>query len=149
MLQICSMINSGKRKPFGVPMPQQAVLFAPDPEAPDVPDTLPALIRRLARILASLHGGAGSRQLFSYVSLDAWAPKDHPHRLIRVIVDGVLTELSGEVDRLYAATGRPSIPPEKLLRAASSSLLHDPLRTPADGAAGLQASVPLVRRVVG
>jgi transposase len=55
--------------------------------------------------------------LFSYVSCEARVPADHPLRIIRAIVDEALGVLSETFDRLYAAQGRPSIPPEKLLRA--------------------------------
>jgi transposase len=55
--------------------------------------------------------------LFSYVSAEARVPADHPLRAIRASVDALLAEMSPEFDRLYAAVGRPSIPPERLLRA--------------------------------
>jgi transposase len=55
--------------------------------------------------------------LFSYVSCEARVPSDHPLRAIRAIADQALAQLSPELDRLYARIGRPSIPPEKLLRA--------------------------------
>ena len=55
--------------------------------------------------------------LFSYVSPDARVPADHPLRAIRALVDGLLREMSPDFDGLYAAVGRPSIPPERLLRA--------------------------------
>jgi transposase len=55
--------------------------------------------------------------MFSYVSPEQRIPKDHPLRAIRTLVNGVLDEMSREFDRLYAKTGRPSIPPERLLRA--------------------------------
>src|SRR5919197_6606030 len=55
--------------------------------------------------------------MFSYVSPEQRIPKDHPLRAIRALVDEVLGDMSREFDRLYAATGRPSIPPERLLRA--------------------------------
>jgi len=55
--------------------------------------------------------------LFSYVSCEARVPKDHPLRPIRAIVDEALEILSPEFEKLYAPIGRPSIPPEKLLRA--------------------------------
>ena len=58
-----------------------------------------------------------SEGLFSYVSCEARVPADHPLRPIRMIVDEALEVLSPEFDRLYAKMGRPSIPPEKLLRA--------------------------------
>lgn len=55
--------------------------------------------------------------MFSYVSPEQRIPKDHPLRRIRALATDVLTDMSGELDRLYAKTGRPSIPPERLLRA--------------------------------
>lgn len=55
--------------------------------------------------------------LFSYVSCEARVPSDHPLRPIRAIVDEALEVLSAEFDGLYSRIGRPSIPPEKLLRA--------------------------------
>ena len=55
--------------------------------------------------------------LFSYVSCEARVPWDHPLRPIRMIVDEALEVLSADFERLYARLGRPSIPPEKLLRA--------------------------------
>ena len=58
-----------------------------------------------------------SGSLFSYVSCEARVPADHPLRAIRAIVDEALEVLSPEFERLYSKTGRPSIAPEKLLRA--------------------------------
>ncbi len=55
--------------------------------------------------------------LFSYVDLESRVPARHPLRLIRGIVNDVLASLSGEFEKLYACQGRPSIAPEKLLRA--------------------------------
>ena len=55
--------------------------------------------------------------MWSYVSPEARVPQDHPLRPIRQMVDVVLTELSPRFAPLYATTGRPSIAPEKLLRA--------------------------------
>lgn len=55
--------------------------------------------------------------LFSYVSCEARVPLDHPLRRIRAIVDEALEVLSPEFAGLYSNVGRPSIPPEKLLRA--------------------------------
>lgn len=55
--------------------------------------------------------------LFSYVSLEDRVPPDHPLRTIRRVVNDVLCDLSGEFEKLYSRTGRPSIPPEQLLRA--------------------------------
>jgi transposase len=55
--------------------------------------------------------------LFSYVSCEARVPLGHPLRPIGKIVDEALGALSGEFEKLYAKFGRPSIAPEKLLRA--------------------------------
>jgi transposase len=55
--------------------------------------------------------------LFSYVSCEARVPVDHPLRVIRAVVDEALEALCGEFEQLYARVGRPSIAPEKLLRA--------------------------------
>ncbi len=58
-----------------------------------------------------------SGSLFSYVDLDVRVPETHPLRVIRSIVNDVLGSLSSEFEALYSPTGRPSIPPEQLLRA--------------------------------
>jgi transposase len=58
-----------------------------------------------------------TESLFSYLSCEARVPQDHPLRPIRTIVDQALTALSPGFDRLYSDLGRPSIAPEKLLRA--------------------------------
>ena len=58
-----------------------------------------------------------SGALFSYVDLEARVPKDHPLRPIREIANEALSGLSRAFSTLYAPLGRPSIPPEKLLRA--------------------------------
>jgi transposase len=55
--------------------------------------------------------------VFSYVAPEDRVPADHPLRPIRKAVDEVLRAMSREFDRLYAETGRPSIAPERLLRA--------------------------------
>ena len=56
-------------------------------------------------------------RLFSYVRPDSRVPADHPLRVIRKITDAALAGLSDRFDALYSDIGRPSIPPEKLLRA--------------------------------
>ena len=58
-----------------------------------------------------------SEGLFSYVSCEARVPAGHPLRAIRAIVDEALEVLSPAFEGLYAKVGRPSIAPEKLLRA--------------------------------
>ena len=59
----------------------------------------------------------GPETMFSYVSAEQRVPKEHPLRAIRALVDDVLRDMSREFDGLYARVGRPSIPPERLLRA--------------------------------
>ena len=56
-------------------------------------------------------------ELFSYVDLEARVRRDHPLRAIRTIVNEALSALEREFAALYSPIGRPSIPPEKLLRA--------------------------------
>ena len=59
-----------------------------------------------------------SGSLFSYVDLESRVRGDHPLRPIREIVNGALSALSADFEAIYAAgIGRPSIPPERLLRA--------------------------------
>jgi transposase len=55
--------------------------------------------------------------MFSYVSPEQRVPRDHPLRPIRQLVDEILRDMSRAFDKLYASVGRPSIPPERLLRA--------------------------------
>ena len=62
-------------------------------------------------------GDERSGSLFSYVDLEARVGRTHPLRSIRLIVNEALSALAGEFSALYSPIGRPSIPPEKLLRA--------------------------------
>ena len=55
--------------------------------------------------------------LFSYVPLERRIPADHPLRAIRALTDEALSALSRDFDKLYSPDGRPSIPPERLLRS--------------------------------
>ena len=59
-----------------------------------------------------------SGSLFSYVDLEERIPARHPLRKVRQIVNDALASLDGEFDRLYSSEGRPSIAPERLLRAS-------------------------------
>lgn len=63
--------------------------------------------------------GQNDRQdaMFSYVSLESRIPENHPLRPVRRMVDEALKGLSPLFDELYSSVGRPSIPPERLLRA--------------------------------
>jgi len=62
--------------------------------------------------------------IFSYLSPEARVRKDHPLRVIRTMVDEVLRALSPQFARMYASEGRPSIAPEKLLRAQLLQMLY-------------------------
>ena len=62
--------------------------------------------------------------MFSYLSPEMRVRKDHPLRAIRATVDEVLTQLSRRFDTMYARVGRPSIAPEKLLRAQLLQMLY-------------------------
>ena len=64
-----------------------------------------------------------SGALFSYVDLDERAPAGHPLRKIRQIVNDALTSLDAEFDALYTKEGRPSIAPERLIRASLLQML--------------------------
>jgi transposase len=70
--------------------------------------------------------GTDDRQdgLFSYISLDARVPKNHPLRPLRQLVDEALAALTQELAAMYAADGRPSIAPERLLRASLLQVLY-------------------------
>jgi len=69
---------------------------------------------------ADLHQGG----MFSYVSLEERVPTSHPLRRMREMVDTALAELSADFEALYSKVGRPSIPPEKLLRALLLQVLY-------------------------
>ena len=62
--------------------------------------------------------------MFSYVSLEERVPQDHPLRAVRRITDRALERLSPRFGTLYVKFGRPSIPPEKLLRALLLQALY-------------------------
>src|SRR5438034_11514164 len=74
---------------------------------------------------ARMRGGDEDQgAMWSYISPEARVPQDHPLRPIRQMVDVVLKELSPRFAPLYATTGRPSIAPEKLLRALLLQVLY-------------------------
>ncbi len=62
-------------------------------------------------------GDTQQAHMWSYIQPEQRVPPDHPLRPIRVMVDQALQALSPRFARLYSHTGRPSIPPEQLLRA--------------------------------
>jgi len=62
--------------------------------------------------------------VFSYLSPEQRVRKDHPLRPIRAMVDEILKQLSPQFQKMYAKVGRPSIPPEQLLRAQLLQMLY-------------------------
>src|SRR5215813_6145968 len=62
--------------------------------------------------------------MWSYISAEQRVPMDHPLRPVRAMVDGAMAELSAEFAKLYSPVGRPSIAPEKLLRALLLQVLY-------------------------
>src|SRR6266545_4814507 len=62
--------------------------------------------------------------MYSYVTLAQRIPADHPARQIRARVDRALERMDGELEQLYSSTGRPSIAPERLLRASLLMVLY-------------------------
>src|SRR5881296_3292361 len=70
--------------------------------------------------------GKDEQQLdaFSYISPEQRVPQDHPLRPLRAMTDEALRELQPRFNKLYAKTGRPSIAPEKLLRALLLQALY-------------------------
>jgi transposase len=65
-----------------------------------------------------------SSHLFSYLSPEQRVPADHPLRAIRTMTDDALRRMSSRFEALYASTGRPSVPPEQLLRALLLQVLY-------------------------
>src|SRR5271163_2232394 len=70
--------------------------------------------------------GADHQQadMFSYLSPEQRVRKDHPLRAVRAMTEEILREMSAVFDSMYARRGRPSIPPEKLLRAQLLQMLY-------------------------
>ena len=62
--------------------------------------------------------------MYSYLSPEERVPANHPLRAIRRITDRILKEMSRVFAHMYARLGRPSIPPEKLLRALLLQILY-------------------------
>lgn len=62
--------------------------------------------------------------MFSYVSLEQRVPAGHPLRGVKALLDEALAAMSRDFDRVYAAEGRPSIPPERLVRASTLQILY-------------------------
>src|SRR6266581_8380320 len=70
--------------------------------------------------------GTPERQMamLSTLSPEDLIPSDHPIRRIRLVVDAVLAELDDEFSAMYATTGRPSVPPEQLLKATVLMVMY-------------------------
>lgn len=62
--------------------------------------------------------------MFSYISAEKRVPADHPLRPLRKMVDEILRSMNGDFEQMYSKTGRPSIPPEQLLRALLIQALY-------------------------
>src|SRR5215813_628478 len=77
--------------------------------------------RRRSRVRGDNEQQAG---MFSYISPEQRVPADHPLRPIRKMTDEIFKQLSPRFDQLYARTGRPSIAPERLLRALLLQVLY-------------------------
>ena len=77
--------------------------------------------------------------IFSYISPEQRVPRDHPLRPIRILVNEALQALSRDFGRMYSDMGRPSIAPEKLLRALLLQMFYT-IRSE------LQPVVSMVRR---
>ena len=61
--------------------------------------------------------------MFSYISLEERVPQTHPLRKLRAVVDALLATMSREFEAVYARRGRPSVPPEMLLKALLLQIL--------------------------
>ena len=72
-----------------------------------------------------MRGESGEPEaIFSYITPAQRVPQDHPLRAVRKLVDGALERMSPRFQSLYSRTGRPSIPPERLIRALLLQVLY-------------------------
>jgi transposase len=72
-----------------------------------------------------MRGNDGKQgDLFSYVSLESRVPRNHPLRKMREMFDEALEGMASDFDEMYSRMGRPSIPPERLLRALLLQVLY-------------------------
>src|SRR6266581_4752397 len=62
--------------------------------------------------------------MFSYISAERRVPEDHPLRAIRAMVEVALRDMWPQFETMYAKVGRPSVPPEQLLRALLLQVLY-------------------------
>ena len=56
--------------------------------------------------------------MLAFIDLEERVPSEHPLRTIKAVAERALARLSGQFDRMYADVGRPSIPPERLLKSS-------------------------------
>jgi transposase len=63
-------------------------------------------------------------EMFSYGSLSQRVPMDHPLRRVRVLADEAMASLEGRFSEVYSRMGRPSVPPEQMLRALLLQMLY-------------------------
>ena len=77
--------------------------------------------REEARMRGDDHQQAG---MWSYIAPEQRVPADHPLRPIRAMVAEALVQLDGKLEKLYASSGRPSIAPERLIRALLLQVLY-------------------------
>lgn len=76
-------------------------------------------------MLGSMRGKSDKQiPMFSVIPIDSWIEEKHPLRPIQTMVDAILEEMSPEFDAIYSSTGRPSIPPEQLLKALLLQVLY-------------------------
>lgn len=63
-------------------------------------------------------------ELYSYIPIERRIPAKHPLRRIKEIIDSALEDMDKEIDALYSHTGRPSIPPEMILKSIVLQVLY-------------------------
>jgi transposase len=71
-----------------------------------------------------MRGNRQKQDLYSYISLEDRVPESHPLRPMRQLIDDVLLSMSKKLDKLYSKTGRPSIPPETLVKTLFLQVLY-------------------------
>jgi hypothetical protein len=88
--------------------------------------------------------GANNEQssMFSYISAERRVPKDHPLRAIRAMADMALKALDQRFAGMYAALGRPSIAPERLLRALLLQVLYTVCQSSSENHPSISFEIP-------
>ena len=72
---------------------------------------------RICRVLACAAATRSKATMLSLISPEHRVPKEHPLRKVKALADEALTELGSTLDTMYSNVGRPSIPPERLLKS--------------------------------